>query len=118
MKNIIKVNGINVYAFHGCLDEEAKIGGHYTVDVEMETDYSTTFETDDLNHTIDYCQVYDIVKQEMAIRSKLIEHVANRIAMRMKAEIPQELKHFMVRIIKHNPPMNGQVDNVSVEIVM
>ena len=118
MKNTIKINGINIYAFHGCLDEEAKIGGHYTVDVEIETDYSKSFDTDDLNHTIDYCQVYDIVKQEMAIRSKLIEHVANRIAMRMKTEIPQILHQFMVRITKHNPPMNGQVNNVAVEIKM
>jgi dihydroneopterin aldolase len=29
----IKVNNIKVYAYHGCLDEEAKIGSDYVVNL-------------------------------------------------------------------------------------
>ena len=35
---IIRVNNIKLYAFHGCLDEEAKIGSEYLVDVMVEAD--------------------------------------------------------------------------------
>ena len=71
----ITVEGIKVYAYHGCLEEESKIGSNYTVDVLMDTDFSEAAKTDDLEKTIDYVIVYTIVKTQMAIRSKLIEQV-------------------------------------------
>ena len=116
MRNVIKVSGIDIYAYHGCLDEEARIGGKYTVDIEIECNYKNSFETDDLSDTIDYCQVYEIVRHEMSIRSKLIEHVANRILLKINSEVKQDIESVLVRVIKHNPPMNGQVKNVSVEV--
>jgi len=115
MIHIIKVEGISVYAFHGCLEEEGKIGGNYIVDVTMNTDFSEAAETDDLTKTIDYVDVYTIVKQEMAIRSKLIEHVGKRILDRLIAQF-KTLKTCRVKITKINPPMNGNVEKVSVEL--
>src|SRR4051812_37418109 len=79
MGHKIAVEGIKLYAYHGCLDEEARIGGNYIVDVYMETDFTRASRTDDLSQTIDYCAIYEIVKKEMAIRAKLIENVADRI---------------------------------------
>ena len=113
MLNIIKVNTIRVYSYHGCLDEEAKIGGHYEINVTLETDFMTAAETDDLSLTINYVQVNKIVKEEMAIRSKLIEHVGLRILNRFKQEL-NGLKKASVEIIKINPPINGDVASVSV----
>ena len=112
----IIVEGINVFAYHGCLLEEAKIGTHYTVDVVMETDFTEAAETDDLSKTIDYVVVYNIVKQQMAIRSKLIEQVGQRIVDELKKEF-QTLKKVELKVTKHNPPMNGNVDKVSIVIV-
>jgi len=77
--NKILVEGIKVYAYHGCLEEEGKIGCNYIVDVTMETDFMKAAIADDLKQTIDYVTVYTIVKKEMAIRAKLIEHVGLRI---------------------------------------
>ena len=37
---LIEVNGIRVYAYHGCLTEEGRIGGHYSVDVSIDGDLS------------------------------------------------------------------------------
>lgn len=114
--NKILVEGIRLYAYHGCLEEEARIGSDYLVDVVLETDFSQAAETDELNQTIDYVVVYNIVKEEMAIRSKLIEHVGQRITARIKKQFPEVLK-LEVKVTKLNPPMNGNVEKVSIIIV-
>lgn len=111
----ILVQGINVYAYHGCLEEESKIGCNYIVDVMMETDFSEAAKTDDLSKTIDYVVVYNIVKTQMAIRSKLIEQVGQRIMDELKKEL-KGLKKTEVKVTKLNPPMNGNVDSVAIII--
>lgn len=113
--NKILVEGIKVYAYHGCLEQEGLVGGNYIVDVIMETDFSEAAKTDDLTKTIDYVIVYDIVKAEMAIRSKLIEKPAQRIIDELKKRFPS-LKRTEVKVTKLNPPMNGNVEKVSVVI--
>lgn len=110
---IITVNGIRCYAFHGCLPEEGRVGTEYVVDVIIDTDFSKASQTDELEDTVDYCVVYDAVKAEMAIRSKLIEHAAQRIVNALRIHYPS-VKTFSVKITKINPPMNGVVDSVSV----
>lgn len=115
MLNRIEVNGIKLYAHHGCLEEEMLIGGNYTVHVTLWTDFSQAAESDELNHTIDYVIVNRIVSEEMAIRSKLIEHVGQRIIDRIADRFPQ-LKKLRVKVIKHTPPINGDVDNVAIVI--
>lgn len=115
MKQTIEVNGIHLYAYHGCLDEEAKIGGRYTVDIQLTTDYSASFESDALEDTSDYVQINTIVKEEMKIRSKLIEHVGNRIYQRLKSEVAGIIT-VRVKVIKHTPPIGGDVENVAIII--
>lgn len=115
MKHTIEVNGIKIYAFHGCLPEEEKIGGHYRVDVMLSTDFSSAADEDDLTKTIDYVDVNRIVKEEMSTRSKLIEHVGQRIIKRLKKEV-QPIHSIKVKIIKICPPINGDVENVAIII--
>jgi dihydroneopterin aldolase len=115
MVRTINIEGINLYAYHGCLEEEALIGGHYVVDVFMRYDFSAAEQTDELEKTIDYCRVYELVKKEMAVRSKLIEQVCARIYNSTKSEFSQ-LQYLKVKVTKLSPPMNGDVDKVSVEI--
>jgi dihydroneopterin aldolase len=109
----IIVEGIKLYAHHGCLEEEGRIGGHYIVDVTMECDFEKAADTDDLNETIDYVVVHDIVKREMAIRSKLIEPVAKRISVAMHKTFPM-LKRSEVKLTKVKPPIHGDVGSTSV----
>ncbi|MES2798502.1 MAG: dihydroneopterin aldolase [Bacteroidota bacterium] len=115
MKHTIEINNIKIYAFHGCLVEEEKIGGNYAVDVMLNTDFSGAAQTDDLEKTIDYVVVNKIVQEEMSIRSKLIEHVGQRIVNRLKNEI-LGLFSLRVKIIKICPPINGDVENVAIII--
>jgi dihydroneopterin aldolase len=115
MKHTIEVNGIKVYAFHGCLEEEGKIGGNYLVDVMLNTNFSIAAKNDDLTQTIDYVDINKIVCEEMAIRSKLIEHVGQRIINRIKQEI-KNIDFLKIKVTKICPPINGDVDNVAIII--
>jgi dihydroneopterin aldolase len=112
--NIIEVNGIKLYAYHGCLKEEGAIGGHYVVDVQINTDFSIAADTDDLSKTVDYVDVNRIVKEEMAVRSKLIEHVGRRIIQRIKTL--NNVHNVLVKVTKISPPINGDVNNVAILI--
>lgn len=115
MMHCIEVSGIKIYAYHGCLEEEGMIGGNYSVDVKLFTDFSKAAATDDLSETIDYVIINRIVSEEMAIRSKLIEHVGQRIMERIKATFPSA-HEVELKVTKHTPPINGDVDNVAIVI--
>ncbi|MFZ9658024.1 MAG: dihydroneopterin aldolase [Crocinitomicaceae bacterium] len=115
MKQQIEVNGIQLYAFHGCLEEEGRIGGHYIVDVSLTTDFTSAALTDDLTQTVDYVDINRIVAEEMAIRSKLIEHVGQRISRRIFQEL-KAIEKLKVKITKLCPPINGDVQNVAIII--
>lgn len=114
MKHSISVENIKLYAYHGCLEEEGLIGGQYSIDVFIETEFTEAAEKDDLSQTIDYVWVNQIVKEEMAIRSKLIETVGQRIINRLKNGA--EHSEFKVVIKKMRPPINGDVAFVSIGI--
>lgn len=115
MKHTIEVNGIKLYAYHGCLPEETKIGGHYIVDVTIKTDFTSAAYSDNLMETVDYVTVNKIVEEEMAIPSQLIEHVGQRIVDRSKKEV-LGISLIKVKVIKLCPPINGDVDNVAIII--
>lgn len=115
MSHTIEVNGIKLYAYHGCLEEEGKIGGNYVVDVHIKTNFQQAAISDELDQTIDYVQINAIVTREMAIRSKLIEHVGQRIVSCIEQEI-KGLIGLRVKVTKICPPINGDVDNVAIII--
>ncbi|WP_405611058.1 dihydroneopterin aldolase [Polaribacter sp. Asnod1-A03] len=108
---IIKVNNIKLYANHGCLDEEDKIGSEYRVDVEVKADLKRSSRTDELADTVDYVHLNNIVKEEMAIRSKLLEEVTQRILDRIFKEIKM-IRRTTVSVAKINPPIGGNVEEV------
>jgi dihydroneopterin aldolase len=97
------------------MEEEARIGGNYTVDVTIDTDFSRAAASDELIDTVDYCAVQQIVADEMGIRSKLIEHVGQRIVSRIKKEL-QGVLNLRVEIHKLSPPIDGDTTEVSIVI--
>ena len=114
-KHIIEINQIRLYAHHGCLDEEAIIGSNYTVDVYIETDFTQSTKSDNLVDTVDYVTINQVVKNEMSVRANLLEHVAQRIVNAAKQACP-EIKKIRVKISKLCPPINGDVQDVSIII--
>lgn len=112
---IIKLKNIRTFSYHGCLVEESKIGSDYSVDLEIKTDLRKSRHSDELADTVDYVHLNKIVVEEMAIRSKLLEHVAERIIKRTFDEIP-EVSRILVAVSKLNPPIGGDVEAVTVQI--
>lgn len=112
---IIKLKNIRTYSFHGCLVEESKIGSDYSVDLEIKADMRKPMETDELADTVDYVHLNKIVMEEMAVRSKLLEHVAHRIVQRIFREIAS-VSRIIVSVSKINPPIGGDVEAVTVQI--
>lgn len=110
---IIKVENIRIYAFHGCLIEEGKIGSDYRVDVKVKADLNKSSQSDELSDTVDYVHLNKIVKEEMAIRSALLENVVERILNRIFKEILMVSK-ATVSVSKINPPIGGNVEMVTV----
>ncbi len=109
----IKVENIKVYAFHGCLNEEALIGSDYSVNITVKADLSKSSQTDDLNDTVDYVLLNKIVVEEMSVRSKLLETVVQRILDRVFKE--SLLVNFTeVSVSKINPPIGGNVEKVTI----
>lgn len=109
----IKLKNIRTFSYHGCLEEEGKIGSDYRVDLTVHGDLSRSAKTDSLEDTIDYVHLNKIVKEEMAIRSKLLETVAQRILVRILSELVL-VKKVKVCVTKINPPIGGDVEMVSV----
>ena len=109
---LITVEGIRVFAYHGHLPEEAVLGGHFIVNIWVEADTTEVEKTDDLNDTVDYVKIIEIVKQQMAIRSNMIEHPAKRI---VDAILPlHKVQKVTVEVEKIQPPIDAAFDKISV----
>ena len=84
----IYLKNIRLYAYHGCMAEEEKIGSDYVVNLKVKTDLKVSSITDNLEDTVDYVSLNSIIKEEMKKRANLLENVANRIV-----EFPSHIKH-------------------------
>ena len=109
----IILNNIRIFAFHGCLVEESKIGSDYLVNLTVNTDLNTSAVSDNLYDTVDYVHLNQIIKEEMAIRSALLEHVAKRILDRIFIEA-NTVTYAEVSVSKLNPPIGGDVEAVTI----
>lgn len=112
---IVRVTNSKVYAYHGCLVEESKIGSEYRVDLAVKADLQPSAKSDDLQETVDYVHLNKIIREEMAIRAALLEHVAQRILDRVLAEI-SIVEEATIEVSKINPPIGGNVEMVTIEM--
>jgi len=111
----ILLENVRVFTNHGCLTEEELIGSEYRVDLEVTTDLTKSSQTDDLNDTVDYVYLNKVIKEEMAIRSKLLEQVAKRILNRIFEDEPM-VEEATVKVSKINPPLGGDVEKVTIQM--
>ncbi len=111
----ISLEGMEFYAYHGCFAEEQAIGTRFTVDVSVEADLSRAAASDAIADTINYQEVYNLVRAEMEKPSHLLEHVAGRIVGALTQKMEQAAR-VTVRVAKLNPPLGGQVKASSVRI--
>jgi len=114
MRVTITLETMKFHAYHGVMEEERIIGGTFLADVSYVIDTSAV-ETDNLDDTISYAEVYSIIKKEMNETSKLIEHVAGRIMNTLKSRFPQ-MSETTIRISKLTPPVDGEAERATVSI--
>ncbi len=108
--NKVSLEGMQFFAYHGFYPQEQKIGTMFILDVHITTDFLKAATTDDLSCTVDYQVVYQIIKEEMSIPSKLLEHVLSRIIDRLKVRFGKAMKSLEISIQKKNPPLGGVCD--------
>ena len=113
----IAINGMRFYAHHGCFEQERAIGTHFRVDLSFVTDTSKAEVSDNIDDTVSYLDVYQVLKAEMMIPSHLLEHVARRVGERVKNDF-SSVTAVRVKVSKLNPPLGGQMESVSVEVAL
>lgn len=103
------------YAYHGCFEEEQKIGTHFTVDVTLTYDAEAAVMHDDVEKSVNYQLVYKTIQRVMEKPQHLIETVADRIVRTIRQDFPQVM-HVTVKVCKLNPPLDGKTEYVAVQM--
>lgn len=109
----IVLENISIYAFHGCMKEETRIGSDYIINLNVKADLQNAAISDRLEDTVNYVDLLKIVNEEMAISSKLLEHVAERIVSRILRTMKM-VNNVQVKVAKQNPPINGNISSVTI----
>ncbi|WP_291857319.1 dihydroneopterin aldolase [Marinilabilia sp.] len=112
---VIELEEMEFYAYHGCFREENVVGNRFLVNISIRTDMSIPMQTDDIGDALNYVKVYDLVRTEMQQTSNLLEHVTARVIDSLHRHF-SEIEWVRVKISKMNPPMGGQMRNVSVTL--
>lgn len=113
---IIKLDQMAFFAYHGCFEEERKVGNDFLVDVVIKTNTEKPEGSDNIKDALNYQEVYWVVEKEMAIPSNLLEHVAKRIMNALFAKFSAQILHLQVTVRKMNPPLGGKLESVSVTL--
>ncbi len=113
METFLKIENIKLWARVGVLDEERELGQLFTLDIFLWTDFEKSTVSDDIEKTIDYSKLVQILKdQSKKIYCFTIEKYSNEIL----EIIDQEFNLSKVKIIltKCNPPIAGFHGKVSI----
>lgn len=112
----IYVNKMAFYGYHGVFPEETKLGQRFLVDLVVEADLRPAGQSDDLEQSINYGELYQTCKEIVEGKPyKLVESVAEKIAAECLVRYPKA-QAVTVKVIKPDPPIPGHYDSVAVEI--
>jgi len=111
----IELKNMILYAYHGVMEQERTVGNTYRVDLKLFLDLSKAIESDELKDTLNYADIYNLVKEEMAISSHLLEHVAGRIVRKIKHRY-SHISKIKIRLAKINPPIEGELQEAAIII--
>lgn len=115
MKDVIRLNGLSFYGYHGATAAEKETGRVFEVDCELEVDLAEAGRTDQLADTIDYRQAYDVIRETVEGRAySLLEGLASHLAKKILDCFP--VYRVTLRIRKMNPPIPGQIKFIEVEL--
>lgn len=115
MNSYIFLDNVRFFAYHGVGEQEREVGNEFVINLRLKVDIARAAETDDMTHTVSYADVYENIKAEMDIPSKLLEHVCGRIVKRLFRTFPT-VKGIELKLAKRNPPMGADMDAAGVEV--
>lgn len=115
MKTTVFLDEVRFHAFHGVMPQERAVGADFTVWLTVEYDFVKAAESDDLDDTISYADLYEVVRAEMDKPSQLLEHVALRIVKAVASRWPK-VEKIDIRLAKDNPPMGADCKGAGVEM--
>lgn len=109
----IKINNAKFFAYHGVLDYEKKYGNEFEVDISMECELSDLGNSDDLDKTVNYLEVYHLAEKIFKENKfNLIESLNQKVCNDILENFPMVLS-VKVRIRKPNAPL-GIIDSVEI----
>ena len=97
------------------MPQEGKVGADYIVDLRVGYSLEGAMISDDIADTLNYAELYEIVRSEMGTASRLLEHVAGRIAKAIEEAFPQ-IYSIDLKVTKLNPPIGADSEGAEVEI--
>jgi len=112
MQEII-IRGMEFYAYHGCFKEEQSIGTFFSIDARFELDLMNAAISDNLSQTLNYAQVYQVIKKIINTPVKTLEHLAYKILEEI-FNVFSIVHKATVTVYKLNPPLGGKIDKVGV----
>ena len=115
VETYIRLEKLRFRAFHGVMEQERRVGGDYELTLRIGYPWQAAMESDDVGDTLDYSAAYAAVEREMVLPSRLLEHVAGRIANRLLATFPQ-ITSVDLWLTKLCPPMGADSDGAGVEL--
>jgi dihydroneopterin aldolase len=115
MTGKVILEGLEFHAYHGVYAHERSSGNKFELDVAVETEFGDSAFHDDLSGTVNYEDIYALIKDEMSKPSKLLERVGHSIAERILKTFPQ-VNSVQISISKFNPPIGGVCRKASVLI--
>ena len=111
----IRLEKLRFRAFHGVLPQERTVGGDFLITLRIGYPWQTAMESDAVADTLDYAAVYRLVSREMASPSRLLEHVAGRIANALLHDFPL-ITSIDLWLTKVTPPMGADCEGAGVEL--
>ena len=111
----IYLRNLRLYAYHGVMPQERVVGGEYVVNLDVSAHVAEAIKSDQVDDTIDYAEMRNIVVREMAIPSQLLEHVAGRIAKAL-FDAFTKIEEVEIDICKVTPPFGGDCDGAGVKL--
>ena len=106
---------LRFHAYHGVMEQERVVGNDYEVSLRLAYPLEKSCLSDDVNDTLNYAEVYDLVKKEMELPGRLLESVAYRIADRLMERF-ELISSVHITLYKINPPMGGDCEGAGVEL--
>ena len=111
----IRLQDMEFRAYHGCYDLEREVGNRFNVQLAVTAELGEVADRDEVEIAVNYLAVYETVREQMAVKQRTIERVAQNIIRAVRGRFPQ-IVEMECTVAKLAPPLGGKVGRVSVTL--